>query len=321
MRHVPWCAILLSLLGCAEELEPLDVSEESHVVSFDIPGTIPVDLDVVFVIDDSPALRPYRDRVREVAWWFDANLRQLPFRAQRHVDVVTTSGRHRGLLVDELRPDGEHVTNFTGTFTDALGALLVTEIPIDAPARPLGAIEQAFANRYVVHPYGYLMVVTISARDDQSPRAPSDYARIVELAKQAWRTRAIGIYPPGAARLDAFHDALGVSNTAFSIDAESYFDALGWPMLPEHPIASPCIAEPADRDPLADGIQPECTISVIDDDTRVETAVPACAVTDAPSCWHVEHDPVSCPDVEPATIEIRGYTAYRPHVRGQCVIR
>ncbi|HEU4615377.1 MAG TPA: hypothetical protein VFS15_24955 [Kofleriaceae bacterium] len=62
-------------------------------------------------------------------------------------------------------------------------------------------------------------------------------------------------------------------------------------------------------------------VSLIHDDTRVETAVPACAVTDVPSCWHVEHDPVSCRDPEPAMIAIRGYTAYRPHVRGQCVIR
>ncbi len=322
MRHAPWCAILLSLLGCVEELEPLGVSEESHVVSFDIPGTVPADLDVVFAIDDSVALAPYLDRVSEVAAEFDASLRQLPFRVQRHVDVVTTSGNHRGSLVDELRPDGERVTNFTGTFTEALGALLATETPVDAPARPLAAIEQAFANPNTVHPYGYLMVVTISARDDQSPGAPSDYARIVRLAKASWRTRAVGVYPPGAVRLDAFHDSLEVSNTALSIDAESYFDALGWPMLPEHPIASPCIAEPADRDPLAEGIQRECTISVIDDDARAETAVPSCAATDEPSCWHLGHDPVRCPSaVQPATIEIRGYTAYRPHVRGQCVVR
>nr|MBA3500880.1 hypothetical protein [Deltaproteobacteria bacterium] len=110
---------LLLVLGCAEHGDPVEPQVTSGVVRKQIPIWANRNIDVVFVIDNSPAMAPYIENVRANLGRFISTLRANPsgFPGLR-LGVVTTNitddGTLRGtsalagtFVIDVVGPDGE----------------------------------------------------------------------------------------------------------------------------------------------------------------------------------------------------------------------
>lgn len=314
--------LALLLVGCVDEpLPPPPVATTSYVTSFDIPGTAPKRLDVVIAIDATEAMAPYLDRVAELPTIFDQELEGYGYHGRRNVAVITATGAPRGRIVEDLQPDGAVVANYSGTFTEAFGELLAAAAAETGPVQPLEALRGVLASPDFRRIDTDLVVATITASDDASPGAISDYFRdIVDAASRGRNVYLTTVRPRAAPRLEEL--ARRLPSTTVWIDDAAWWNTFSWPRLPDYHVVSPCIATPVDRDPETPGSQYECAISLVDDDTGTEALLPACAVTDTPPCWHIEQDMMNCsPSAELSIVTVRGYTAYRPHVRGQCIAR
>jgi len=108
---------------------------------------------------------------------------------------------------------------------------------------------------------------------------------------------ATGEAAPGY-RLKQFADGFPERNTVTSICNDDLSDALvGIAELLKLVIGNPCIiGNLADKDPMADGIQPECNVS--DRRPGVETQIPQCPTSpgdpsNAP-CWYMKSNPEKC---------------------------
>ena len=313
------CAVLVLLVACidAEPYAPL-ASHDSRAITFDISSTRPRKLDVVFVIDDSTNMAPYVERTRILPRLFEVALPEYhPGVPDLRALVVTASGTVRGMLVDAVEP-AMRVRNFEGPLADALGALLDVGASSTEIARPLAAVTAVLATPDFLRARAELLIVTISATDDASPLLASEYVRIVKASKPQYAfIYPTGLFPPGATRLDQFHDGLGGHST--SIDWMQYDISFKRPEIPPYGVASTCIEEPADVDPLTAGTQYECAVSMIDDETGTETVLRPCT-EEATLCWELRHHDPACSGATSETfhVAVRGYETYRPHVRGQC---
>jgi hypothetical protein len=289
------------------------------VIQFEHPGWWPRKVDIVFAIDDSPALAPYLDRMRTLpAALVGALKRPLTGIPDLRFGVVTPATGLTGVLDDVQNVDGTRTTSFEGTLLDAVAARLDVGATSSASPRLLDAMQHALEEPAFLRPRGDLLVVTISARDDESPSEPGEYALFVRSAKSTqWNTRAITIHAVGAApRLDAFQRGAGAD--AFSIDATDYSTAFnGIASYLPWTYGAPCIDEPADTDPDKAGAQYDCAMVMTDED-QTEHVLAACTPTSAGPCWELTADPLRC--ASQMLVAVRGYVEpFRPGVRGQCV--
>ena len=290
-------AALLLVVVVAACVEPASGFDgETHVVSFDWPARGVPQLDLLFVVDDSTAMAPYRERVMTLGRVGAAQLeRYSAGKPDLHVGV--TSRGEVAFVTDVHRPDGSRETSFDGTLADAVAALVAVGSTSTAPNQPLAAIDVARTHAFR-RAGAHFMIVTFSASDDSSLDSVAAYA------ERANATIATGAYPLGSPRLDAFHDRRFVDD----IHAASY-DRVFAPLNIIVDYGAACV----------EAVEPyDCAISMIENDR--ETVVPSCAHTPEGPCWNIVDDPFECPMQK--TIDIRGYARiYRPHLFGQCVAR
>jgi hypothetical protein len=288
-------ALLLVIAACVEPAHGYDAN--THVIAFEWPARGVPQLDLLFVVDDSSGMAPYRDRVLDASRTFaDALAHYGAGKPDVHAGVTT---RGDVTFVSDLHNnDGSRNTSFSGTLADALATLVDVGTAGTAPNQPLAAIDVARTAPGFRRANARLMVVTISASDDVSLDSVAAYTARLGDAVTA------GIYPAGSPRLDAFHDRF-----VDDINAVAYthvFEPLN--IIVDY--GATCIDEPAS--PY------DCAISMLEGDR--ETVLPACSHTPEGPCWDIVDDPLWCPGQR--TINVRGYARiYRPHLFGQCVSR
>lgn len=203
-------AALATAASCAETASPDDPGPaiSSSVARLEIPMALNRDLDLLFVIDNSPAMAPHRAKLLDNYRRFIATLETLrDGLPDLHIGVVTTDVGTRGaydgaagpsigagpgsctsegdrgnlrripsldggFLSDVGRPDGTRVRNYTGSLADAFAQLADVGTAGCTYARPLEAVRRAFnanpSNAGFVRPDAYLAIVMLTNDDDCS---------------------------------------------------------------------------------------------------------------------------------------------------------
>ena len=156
-------------------------------------------VDVLFVVDDTPAMAPYAGALPAGFADMAARARRTcrrPAPASLHVGVVragrcdqSTRGAACGVAAGEqfLRAEWcETVTNFSGALADALACVGDLGATNCGPAQPLAAAVDALATpprpgwEGFLRPDAYLMIVVIAAGDDASAQPAIDVARLIK---------------------------------------------------------------------------------------------------------------------------------------------
>jgi len=184
--------LALVILGCADEVDPIEPQVTSGVLRKELPMSVNRQLDLVFVIESSPAMAPHRDRLRaqyrrfiDVLRTLEGGLPDLRI-AVVTPDLGTRSASatipgcsqagddaiFRGVLRDEWGADGVRVRNYQGDLADAFVALADAGSDGCAVPQPLEAARRALAaqpaNAGFLREQAYLGVIFIGASDDCS---------------------------------------------------------------------------------------------------------------------------------------------------------
>lgn len=301
--------VVIAIAGCTNH-DPVEPQVTAGVIQKRFPIGVNRRIDVLFVIDSSPAMRPHADTVRANLGRFVDILRAQPagFPNLRlgvvTADVATDDGVLRGtqdllghFVVDFVGPDGNRVRNYDGDLAGVFARLAAVGTD-GATATPLAAIERALenpANRTFVRDEAFTAVFVISATDDD----PLVGERVATFLKglHADPSKVIvgGALGDGAgipAFLDRFPNRsvrasitdADWASTLFAIIAQSYRTSLG----------APCIEGPLlDLEVPTPGLQPACAVWY--EFPIGGEVVPACADAPGTPCWKIVEDRPECP--------------------------
>lgn len=332
------------LAGCTDDgRSGPGIEGNSHVATYIMPAQPPPKLDVLFVIDDTTAMASHQAALAALPAQLEVFLAsETGNLAGYHIGVVTTDAATGGALRtssavtdafivhDNTFLGAEH--NYQGSIADAFASLLPSSAASTATNQPLEVTKLGLAsgaNPGFVRDDAYLGLVTITATDDASQAATDEYAGDVTVTKsEPTSVYAIGIYPPGAPRLDAFHAQFPNRSEVHSIDDTDYGDALAsFSQFYRQTLGYRCDPGPADLDPVTPGAQVDCSFVAIVD--GVEQRLPPCSGEVTEPCWEfVEANPQNCFDADANMhLQTRGFTAsmtsygdpYHPEIRGQCI--
>jgi hypothetical protein len=302
--------VLVGLLACTDDgrfadLALHDDGPRTLRYALAIPPIPRVDL--LIVVDRSPAMRRYRDHVV-------ANLPRMMAALDvafpsLHLGVISADPGDDGrfatdaaiagdFLVDLELGDGSRARNYEGELP-AIFTRLASFSEGSASSQPLAAMRRALARYPQFRRDGArFVVVFVTATDDASPGAVADYVDFLRAIDPDHETY-IGTAAPDpycdstpTPRLGALLDAFTNRHTAVPI-----CDDLGAVVLhatPRREVRARCLSERlVDEHPELEGLQPACAGELIYAD-RPSRFVPSCRTGHAP-CWFVLPDPRSCP--------------------------
>lgn len=305
---------LVGMIGCGGGApptpKPLGSDAVSRVLQQEVPIASSAQLDVLFVIDDSPAMAPFQAKLA-------GNARELiqlltpMFGPDLHVGVVTadpadaarlrqTSSVAGTFITTALQSDGSVQTNVTGAVDDAFVALANVGSAGASGPQPLAMAEAALAsgaNPGFFRANAYLSIVVITDGDDNSTGAVADYATafkqlktdpnsvIVSVASGACSAGTLSA--PAAPRLSAFVAQFPNRSTQVAICDDSL---AGLVSLDGQLLKSTLGAECIDA-PLATPTQ--CEVWLEDMMTSSQRVVPPCPSSAVP-CWSLVTDPQTC---------------------------
>jgi hypothetical protein len=310
--------LLLCLWGaaCGDRLEPAlcDGGNCATQVSWQktYQHNVNYKLDVLFVVDDTPAIAPYAATLAAGFADMARTLESLPQPASLHVGFVragtcdaSTRGAACGLAAPEqfVRQEWcETITNFSGAFADTFACLSDLGAGDCAPAQPLAAAQQALATPPrpgwdgFLRPEAYLLAVVIAAADDASSAPVSEIASFIRgLKPDPSQTAASAIVPAGCAaaapqRLTEFVESFGANGVLLDLCDAPLSPALRPVTEQISTIIEPaCAFNVRDTDLETPGLQPSCAFIdhvVTADGSRADSSLPSCDA-DAPPCWRL----------------------------------
>lgn len=286
--------LCLALLACTDPTPPSGpfVDSRSDNGHAWIPGALP--LDVLVVLDTSPAMDAYRPIVRrELPTLVDALADSYGGMPDLHLGIISADPMldarflTQAYLTDAPTPFqtrrrnyGGHLREIIATSTDRASSGTTTA-PLDMAMRALRR-PSGFHR-----PDAALAVVVVAATDDASAVDASEGA-VEELAATLKRMKsdpsslAASTITGDAARLDAFRAQFPNRNATAAITSDDWSDAfapLGHRLVPA--IGPPCW--------LVATSESEC-VAWTD-----ETTVPKCGPGVAERCWRMELEPLLCP--------------------------
>ena len=320
--------LLLALLtACAEDrsFETPEITSQ-HTLTFEYPDPSPTKVDILFVIDSSPAMAPFQDRVR-------ANITEVATMSMQrldgdvHVGVITADlgdgtaddltampgschglgdagALRRSVLVDgafitDHRTQAGDLVNFRSDFASALENLTDVGAAGCAHTQPLEAIRLALDHN--PHSAGFhrrdakLAIVLLAAHDDESPRTVAEYQQFLralvtdddDVMLAVAATDGTTCGSNATDRLRAF-----AGDNVYSLCSddlwEFVFRSACVPTAPGEPVTH-CIDEPlADLDAAASGLQAGCAVW---DDAG---AYPQCGRGVLGPCWRLEDAAQQC---------------------------
>ncbi len=316
---------MLALTACvAQDIYVPPDLEQVHVRLFDIPQYTPVKVDILFVVDRSPAMESYEAGVRAALG--QGLLDVLPrLRDQDfHLGVVSADLQEGGRLLQlggaayltrRRLISGEYSANFTGDIDEVLPGFASLGHGGSAVPRPFDVVRLALDdNPYNAHfrrDNAVLLVVFIVAQDDHSAASPEDTARFLATLAPPGGVVVSVVRPVGASRIDQLPALFSNRSTSVQIDAQDFADCFVlltlWGGRRE---GDPCIGVPLE------GMDCEFSDVLI---RRWETVLPACA--GQLPCWEINRSAQLCPSPDNLLINVRraDYPPPGTRVIGQCV--
>jgi len=314
--------VLVVVAGCLDaSSDPIEPQVTSGVIQKRIPIAISRRIDVLFVIDNSPAMAVHADTVRANLARFVDVLRAQPNGVpDLRLGVTTTDlggagcttndgGTLRGttgltgnFVVDFVGPDGVRLRNYDGDLAGVLARLTDVGTQGCAQAQPLAAARRALenpANRGFLRADAYTAVFFITATDAPDELSALDgYERFWKTLHPDPTNVLFGAVLGDGERIPAFLDRFPNRNTRAAItspDWSQVFTVLGG--LLKTTLGVPCIEGPLlDVDPVTPGPQYECAAWY--EFPVGGEVIPACRDTLAGPCWKIVEDRAVCPDTE-----------------------
>jgi hypothetical protein len=297
--------LLVFAVACSTASEPATPPpiETSGVVQIQIPMAVNRRLDVLFVIDSSPAMEPYVERMHANIRRFLDVLRTPTIPNIRF--AVTSTGAFRGasgmtgdFLVDFVGDDANRQRNYDGDFADVIDRMI--SVGTDGPAfDPFAAAHTALdAHRGYVRGDSYLAIIFISASSAvDDPIAVYNAEQFFKSLQPDWQRMIFGAITAGDPRLVSLVEKFPDRNAHVSIDSEDWSPIWSFLFPPfRDTLGAPCIEEPLVD--LERGCAAWYTFPI-----GGEVITP-CADTPERQCWKLERDPVRCPYADGRSIEI-----------------
>ena len=316
--------ILCGGAPCPSERTVTNVSQTSPNYQYDI----------LFVIDDTSAIAPYRAALANGFAEMASALQGIGGPPSLHVGFVPASA-----CTDAAAPRAAEcglpspnqylrsetctqVTNFTGTFDSAFSCLADFGSSSCAPAQPFAAVERTLGPPSpgwagFLRPNAYLAIVVLTASDDASGPAgvPDPVSQTIDLVRGLKSDPASQIMvsvigpadctpaadpaaiPP---RLLAFVESFGGNGLYYPICGGHYAAALNTVAQKLAVfISPPCFEGVRDIDLVTPGLQAECVVTdtvAQPDGSSTTTLLPSCDQS-APPCWSLDtsSSPWECP--------------------------
>lgn len=345
------CALALPVVACATDRTLAEVTvEQDRVVMSDVPAPSQTGLDILVVVDTSPAFAAAQATTLAA---LGAHLERATQRAHPdwHLGVVradlTDDAALHGpglvgapFLIDWTHLDERRTANYEGALGEAFVRL--ASLPTTGPARqqPLAAAARALAhagNTGFRRRDAILVVVVLAAGDDASEGDPATHvAALREFVDPRDGTLGLLVVHDGPTpRLEAWLDAVAPRGygRAEELPAAALADERTPLMLGGgfgvwgNPCIDAALADTATDEP---GLQPDCTVTDVltapdDGGVLAQHALRSCA--DDPTarpCWELAADPVSCPawsDTLPLELTVRraDYTPWTTITQLRCV--
>ncbi|MEP6860000.1 MAG: hypothetical protein ABJE66_05235 [Deltaproteobacteria bacterium] len=309
MRLLWWCVLgVMAFAACGDntELMPVDTVGTSRVLRRSVPLASNQTFDILFVIDDSPAMAPFATQLA-------ANEREMiqlltpMFGPDLHLGVITADPADGGklrattgadFLTTAIQFDFSVQTNVSGPLADAFVALADVGSAGGATTQPLAMAQAALAlgaNPGFRRDDAHLGVVFMTAGDDSSPGAVSDYANALHQLGTDPSDVAVGIASgpcntsslsaPEAPRLTAFAAQSPNRARHVAVCDDSFADlASSLLQLRRYAGGEQCIDEPLAM-PL------ECSFWLEHRATSEQRIIEPCPESTSP-CWSIVRDPM-----------------------------
>jgi hypothetical protein len=324
-------ALMLSMFAACSIDGPtyeVPVVETHGAYTTEFPDPAPTPVDILFVMDSSPAAAAYQDQIQRSLEHVALLPGTVAARLDLHIGVITAdlgdgntddriaipgschgmgdgalmrrSGLVDGAFMTEHTTQAKDFINYRGDFTDAVRSLADVGTAGCARTQPLEAIRRALRdphNAGFLRDDAVLAIVILAAQDDQSPGSLDDYRAFLRGLKADEDDVMVAVAGPdgvscGTAdvpRLRAVTD--GRFTTLCNEDVYDFvFRSACFPNF----IPTPCF----DDDLI--GEQPQC--AVWDDGG----SYPQCGDGVATPCWRLERKPVSCDETSKALTVDRG---------------
>jgi hypothetical protein len=307
----------------------------SGAIKKDIPMSINRQIDVLFVIDNSPGMAQYATGLAPNFHRFVDTLRSTPTgMPDLHVGVVTTdlggancttndearfrtvAGMFNTFLADSISQDATRLRNYTGELGDIFVRLADVGTAGCAETQPLAAARRAFEHAAgFVRDDSFVVIFIISSRD-----APDDASTIESYERffKSLRTdpskvmvgAVLGDTSP-TSRLAQFLDRFPNRSTRASLasaDWSTVFQNLG--LLIKTSLGSPCIEGPLLDISPAPGDQLACEVWY--ELPAFSKKVPSCDSTSLGPCWQIVENEQYCPSF--GDLHLRLFEIVRPMV-------
>lgn len=291
-----------------DALMPVDTVGTSRVVRREIPLDSNQSFDILFVIDDSPAMAPFATKLAGNEREMIQVLTPL-FGPDLHVGVVTADPTDGGKLRETASVAGNYLTtaiqfdftvqtNVTGPLDDAFVALADVGSTGSTSIQPLAMAQAALApgaNPGFRRDDAHLGIVFITAGDDSSPGAVTDYAQalkqlvpadpsniVVSIASGPCSTSSLSA--PDAPRLTAFAAQFPNRATQLAVCDDSLAALVSIDLqLIKTAIGDQCIDAPL-------AMPPACSFWLEHRATSEQRIIEPCPASTIP-CWSIVAEP------------------------------
>jgi hypothetical protein len=276
-------------------------------------------VDILFVIDDTPAMAPFTGALATGLAAMAARIREPGPVTSVHVGFARAGscdalarGAACGVAAPEsfLRSEWCHtITSFSGTFADTFACLGDLGAANCAPPQPLAntlrVVESPTAAGWegFLRPDAYLLVVVVAAGDDASgtpglPTPVSDLAARLKAVKLDPSQVLISIIGPQGCgstaeppdpRLVEFMTLFGANSAYVSLCSGQLDVALDIFRYTGDQLQPPCLSNVRDVDLDAPGLQAECVVedrSRGPDGSLTTAMLPSCNDS-SPPCWRM----------------------------------
>jgi hypothetical protein len=320
VKHI--ALALIAVAACTTEPPPPEGEQvTSYVDTHIIPMSFNSQVDILFVIDSSPAMAAaqqklvadYRAMIETLS---HSSVGELP---DVRIGVVTADAVDQGrlrrdaILADSPRFAWRREKNYDGPLADAFVPLATVGASGHTAVQPLDAVLRALSpsvNPGFVRKDAYLAVIVLTAGDDQSTTAINDAAHALKSLKSDPSKVVIGlaagacsdggITATAAPRLAAFADQFPNRNTRVTLcDDLTPLAAIAGQLL-KSVLGQPCIEEKL-AEPL------ECNAWLADPTSDDSVLMPACSAANPDRCWELRSDPQNCPFVAGQSLHLKPF--------------
>lgn len=327
--------VLLALAGCTDEPPPAGDPVTSFVETKDIPLYLNTRIDLLFVIDSSPAmagaerklLGDYPAMVASLSMALGGELPDV------HIGVTTADvldqGRlRRGTFLSSTpRFAWRREANYEGPIADAFLGLAAVGTSGSARVQLFDAALQALSpavNPGFVRPDANLGIVFLTTRDDQSATSVDELVRGLRSRKtDPSKVSVMGAFgacatsdvtATDAPRLAALVDQFPNRSAHATI-----CDDLRPLMEPAKHFLFPVYGTACMEPPLATPY--DCSSWLVDPDTGEELVLSRCSAEHPDHCWDLASDPQSCVFGDHLAARLRPSTVpFEAHWLLQCVV-